>query len=178
MLFGRSGDWPDDAEGERGANQQSGRHTATDRTGIVRMARFSNLLAACSQSPAPVQPLPPGRTADEVANYARAQAQYRAGLASGNGEVVMHATNTFSRIASEILSRQDPKLFDAQVLCERHRVAEPRDGGGLRSTFEPQFVQDCRRIDGRYNQETIASRRDLEAKIAAADRATVAEAGR
>ena len=45
-------------------------------------------------------------------------------------------------------------------------------------TFEQQFVQDCRRIDGRYNQETIAIRQDLEAKIAAADRATVAQAGR
>ena len=141
-------------------------------------AAVSILLAACAQSPAPVQALPPGPTADEVANYARAQAQYRAGLASGNGDVVMHATNTFSLIASEILSRQDPKLFDAQVLCQRYRVAEPRDEGGLRSTFEPQFVQDCRRIDGRYNQERIAIRRDLEAKIAAADRATVAEAGR
>jgi hypothetical protein len=35
---------------------------------------------------------------------------------------------------------------------------------------------DCRRIDGRYDQETIAIRRDLDAKIAAADRATIAEA--
>jgi hypothetical protein len=51
----------------------------------------------------------------------------------------MHATNTFSLIASEILSRQDPKLFDAQVLCERYRVAEPRDGGGLRSTDARRF---------------------------------------
>jgi opacity protein-like surface antigen len=124
-------------------------------------AAVSILLADCAQSPAPVQPLPPGPTADEVANYARAQGQYRAGLASGNGDVVMHATNTFSLIASEILSGQDPP-----------------DGGGRRSTFEPQFVQDCRRIDGRYNQETVAIRRHLEAKIAAADRATVAEAGR
>ena len=141
-------------------------------------AAISILLVACARSPAPVQPLPPGPTADEVTNYARAQVQYRAGLASGNGDVVMHATNTFALIASEILSRQDPKLFDAQVLCERYLVAEPRDGGGLRSTFERQFVQDCRRIDGRYNQETIAIRQDLEAKIAAADRATVAQAGR
>src|SRR5271165_7316183 len=145
--------------------------------GPAFIAAACAVLAACAQ-PAPVQPLPPGPTPDEVADYARAQAQYRSGLASGNGDVVMHATNTFSLIASEILSRQDPKLFDAQVLCERYRVAEPRDGGGLRSTFEPQFVEDCRRIDGRYNQETIAIRRDLEAKIAAADRATVAEAGR
>ena len=91
-------------------------------------AAISILLVACARSPAPVQPLPPGPTADEVANYARAQVQYRAGLASGNGAVVMHATNTFALIASEILSRQDPKLFDAQVLCERYLVAEPRVG--------------------------------------------------
>jgi len=91
-------------------------------------AAISILLVACARSPAPFQPLPPGPTADEVANYARAQVQYRAGLASGNGDVVMHATNTFALIASEILSRQDPKLFDAQVLCERYLVAEPRVG--------------------------------------------------
>ena len=88
----------------------------------------------------------------------------------------MQATNTFSLIAREILSRQDPRLFDAQLVCEKYRVAGSRDGSGLRSTFEPQFVQDCPRIDGRYNRETIAIRRDLEAKIAAADRATIAEA--
>jgi hypothetical protein len=111
-----------------------------------------------------------------VADYARAQLQYRYGLASGNGDDVMHATNTFSLIAREVLSRQYPRLFDAQVLCERYRVAASRDGSGLRSTYEPQFVQDCRRIDGRYNRETIAIRRDLEAKITAADRATIAEA--
>ena len=95
---------------------------------VLTAAAVCALLAACAQAPAPVQPLPPGPTADEVANYARAQAQYRAGLASGNGDVVMHATNTFALIASEILSRQDPKLFDAQVLCERYLVAEPRVG--------------------------------------------------
>ena len=86
------------------------------------------LLAACAQAPAPVQPLPPGPTADEVADYARAQLQYRYGLASGNGDDVMHATNTFSLIAREVLSRQYPRLFDAQVLCERYLVAEPRVG--------------------------------------------------
>jgi hypothetical protein len=111
-----------------------------------------------------------------VANYARAQAQYRSALASGNGDVVMQATNTFSLIAREILSRQDPRLFDAQLVCEKYRVAGSRDGDE-RSTYEPQFVQDCQRIGGRYNQETIAIRRDLEARIAAADRARVAEAG-
>ena len=140
------------------------------------MAAACAVLAACAQ-PAPVQPLPPGPTPDEVADYARAQARYRSGLASGNGDVVAQATNTFSLIASEILSRQDPSLFDAWLVCERYRVSGPRDGGGLRSTYETQFVQDCQRVDGRYNQETTAIRRDLEARIAAADRATVAQAG-
>ena len=139
-------------------------------------AAISILLVACARSPAPVQPLPPGPTADEVADYARAQVQYRYGLASGKGDDVTQAKNRFSLIAGEILSRQDPRLFDAQVLCERYPVAASRDGSGLRSTHEPQFVQDCRRIDGRYDQETIAIRRDLEARIAAADRATIAEA--
>ena len=141
-------------------------------------AAVCGLLVACAQPSKPVQPLGLGPTPDEVADYALAQAQYRAALASGNDDVVMHATNTFSAIAREILSRQDPRLFDAQVLCERYRVPGPDDRGGLRSTYEPQLLQDCRRIDGRYNQETAAIRRDLEARIASADRATVAEAGR
>jgi hypothetical protein len=144
--------------------------------GPAFMAAACAVLAACAQ-PAPVQPLPPGPTPNEVADYARAQAQYRSGLASGNGDVVAQATNTFSLIASEILSRRDPSLFDARLVCERYRVSGPRDGRGLRSTYETQFVQNCQRVDGRYHQETIAIRRDLEARIAAADRATVTEAG-
>ena len=47
----------------------------------------------------------------------------------------------------------------------------------LRNQQTCEFVQDCERIDWRYDQATIAIRRDLEAKIAAADRATVAQAG-
>ena len=140
-------------------------------------AAASVLLVACAQPSAPVQPLPPGPTPDEVADYARAQVQYRSALASGNGDSVMQATNTFSLIASEILFRQDPRLFDAQLVCEKYRVAGPRDRRDLRWSYEPQFVQDCQRINGRYNQETIIIRRDLESKIAAADRATIAEAG-
>jgi len=135
------------------------------------------LLAACGQPAAPVQPLPPGPTPDEVADYAGAQAQYRAALASGNGDVVIQTTNTFALIAQAILSRQDPSLFDAQLVCERYRVAGPRDRRDLRATYEPQFAQDCEHIDWRCNQATIAIRRDLEARIAAADRATVAQAG-
>jgi len=134
-------------------------------------------VSACAQPAAPVQPLPPGPTADEVADYARAPTQYRSGLASGNGDVVAPATNTFSVIAREILSRQDPSVFDAPLVCEKYQVRGPRDGRGPRSTYETQFVQDCQRVDRRYSQETVATRRDLEARIAAADRATVAQAG-
>ena len=80
-------------------------------------------------------------------------------------------------IAREILSRQDPSVFDAPLVCEKYQVRGPRDGRGPRSTYETQFVQDCQRVDRRYSQETVATRRDLEARIAAADRATVAQAG-
>ena len=89
----------------------------------------------------------------------------------------MRATNTFANISQEILSRQDPGLFDASVICERYRVAGPHDPRDVRSTFEPPFVRDCVNIDRRYNQATIAIRRDLEARIAAADLATIAQAG-
>jgi hypothetical protein len=112
-----------------------------------------------------------------VADYSRALAQYRAGLASGNGDIVTQATNTFSLIAEEILSRQDPSLFDAWMVCERYPADGSRDRRNSRSSYQPQFVQDCRRIDGRYNQETAAIRRDLDARVATADRATIAEAG-
>jgi hypothetical protein len=112
-----------------------------------------------------------------VADYAKAQAQYRSGLASGNGDNAARATNTFSLVAQEILSRQDPSLFDAWVVCERYPADGLRDQQDRRSTYQPQLVQDCRRIDGRYNQETNAIRRDLDARVAAADRATIAEAG-
>ena len=134
------------------------------------------LLAACAQPPTPVQALPPGPTPDEVANYSGAQTQYRSGLARGEGDLVIKATDTFSLIAQEVLSRQDPRLFDAQVVCERYRVAGPHDRRDMQTTYEPQFGQDCRRIDWRYDQATIAIRRDLEARIAATDRATIAQA--
>ena len=134
------------------------------------------LLAACAQPATPVQALPPGATPEEVVGYARAQAQYRSAQASGNDDVVMQAANTFLSISQEILSRQDPRLFDARVVCERYRVAGPRDPRDVRSTFEPQFVQDCEHIDWRYNEATIAIRRDLEARIAAADLTTIAQA--
>jgi hypothetical protein len=111
-----------------------------------------------------------------VADYARAQTQYRFGLASGNGDDVTQATNTFWLIAREILSRQDPRLFDQQVVCDRYRLSGPDHRRDEQSTYEPQFTQDCLHIGWRYNDATIAIRQDLEAKIAAADRAAIAQA--
>jgi len=134
------------------------------------------LLAACAKPAAPVRALPPGATPEEVVDYARAQAQYRSALASGNDDLAMQAANTFSSISQEILSRQDPRLFDARAVCQRYRVAWPRDPRDARSTFEPQFVRDCEHIEWRYNQATIAIRRDLEMRIAAADLAIIAQA--
>ena len=143
---------------------------------VLPAAAACALLAGCAQ-PTPVQPLPPGPTPAEVADYARAQAHYRSGLASGNGDLVTNATDAFSLIAREVLSRQDPRLFDAQVVCENYQVAGPQYRRDTQTTYDPQFVQDCQRVSQRYNQETMAIRRDLEARIAAADRATIAQSG-
>jgi hypothetical protein len=134
------------------------------------------LLAGCAQPPLPVQALPPGPTPAEVIDYDTAQAQYRAAKASGNSDVITHAENTFWGISQEILSRQDPGLVDAWEVCERYRVAASHDQRDVRSTFEPQFVLDCVNIDRRYGAATGAIRRDLEARIASADRATIAQA--
>jgi len=119
------------------------------------------LLAACAPYTAPVQAVqanPPGPTPDEVANYATAQMQHRFGLATGNGDVVAKANETFRQIAREIFSRQDPKLFEAEVICERYRVAGPTATAGSVSTrTEPQ----CQNIEWRYNEATNAIRQDL-----------------
>jgi hypothetical protein len=144
---------------------------------VIIIAAACTLLAACASPPTPVRALPPGATPEEIADYARALAQYRAGRASGNDDLVMKAVDIWSSIAREILSRQDPTLFEARMVCERHRVAGPRDPPDMRSTFAPQFVRDCQHIDWRYNQVTSAIRRDLDGRIAAADLATVAQAG-
>ena len=53
------------------------------------------LFAACVQPPPPVRTLPPGPIPAEVIGYATAQVQYRAAKASGNGDGVTHAENTF-----------------------------------------------------------------------------------
>ncbi len=79
------------------------------------------LLAACAPSPAPVQAIPPGPTPVEVADYATAQMQYRSGLATGNGDAVAEANETFRQISREIFSRQDPKLFEAEVYASDTR---------------------------------------------------------
>jgi hypothetical protein len=132
------------------------------------------LLAACAPSPAPVQATPPGPTPDEVANYATAQMQYRFGLATGNDDTVAKANETFRQIAREIFSRQDPKLFEAEVICERYRVAGPAATARSVSTLsEPQ----CQNIEWRYTEATNAIRQDLATRIAAADSATIAQAG-
>jgi hypothetical protein len=142
----------------------------------IIIAAACALLAACAPPPTPVRALPPGATPEEITEYARALAQYRAAQASGNGDVATQAVDTWSSIAQEILSRQDPGLFEARMVCERYRVAGPQDPPDVRSAFAPQFVRDCQHIDWRYNQATSAIRRDLEERIAAADLARVAQA--
>ena len=142
----------------------------------IIIAAACGLLAACAPPPTPVRALPPGATPEEIADYASALARYRWARASGNDDVVTQAVDTWSSISEEILLRQDPGLFDARMVCERYRVAGPQDPPDARSSFAPQFVRDCQHIDWRYNQATSAIRRDLEAKIAAADLATVAQA--
>ena len=142
----------------------------------IIIAAACALLAACAPPPTPVRALPPGATPEEIADYASALARYRWARASGNDDVVTQAVDTWSSIAEEILSRQDPGLFDARMVCERYRVAGPHERRDVRSTFEQQFVRDCELIEWRYNQATIAIRRDLEMRIAAADLAIIAQA--
>ena len=133
------------------------------------------LLAACAPYPAPVvQAIPPGPTPDEVADYATAQMQYRFGLATGNGDAVAEADKTFRQIPREIFSRQNPTLFEAEVVCERYRVAGPAATGPSVST---PIERQCENIERRYSEATNAIRHDLEARIAAGDFATIAQAG-
>src|SRR4029077_1491629 len=109
----------------------------------IIIAAACALLAACAPSPTPVRALPPGATPEEVADYASALAQYRWARASGNDDVVMLAVDTWSGISEEILSRQDPGLFEARMVCERYRVAGLQNPPDVPSTFAPQFVRDC-----------------------------------
>jgi hypothetical protein len=135
------------------------------------------VLAACAQPQVPVEPIPPGPSPAEIADYAAAQAQNRRGQATGNDDDIAQTLYSSRQISAEILARQDPRLFDAYSLCESYRVAGPRGRLGMPSHFEPQFVRPCDRIAWRYDEETAAIRSDLEARIAAADRATIAQAG-
>ena len=84
---------------------------------MVRPVLFTTaacaLSAACAQPSPAVQALSPGPTPAEVIDYSTAKAQYRTAKASGNGDVVTRAENTFRGISQEILSRQDPRLVDA-----------------------------------------------------------------
>jgi hypothetical protein len=134
------------------------------------------LLTACAQPPPPIQALPPGPSPAEVIDYATAQAQYRAAKASGDGDELTHAENTLWSISQEILSRQAPGLVDAWQVCERYRVAAPHDQRDARSTFEPPFVRDCQNIERGHDAATSVIRRDLDARIVSADRATIAQA--
>src|SRR5271170_1246316 len=76
------------------------------------------LLAACEPnlpSDQAVQPIPPGPTSSELADYATAQMQYRFGLATGNGDTVAEANETFRQIPREIFFRQNPRLFGRET---------------------------------------------------------------
>jgi hypothetical protein len=133
------------------------------------------LLAACAQPEASVQPLPLGPTAEEVAEYARAQVEYRSAQASGNDDAMMQAITSFSQISGEILSRQDPKLFEAEVVCERQSNGQMLSPGQMGPIVMPQFARPCEDIARRYNEVSFSVRRDLQARIEAADRATIAQ---
>jgi hypothetical protein len=128
------------------------------------------VLAACAPNPPPIQPIPPSPTSEEVTEYAIAQAQYRVGLATGNGDEVTEAKETFQQIPREIFSRQDARVFEAELVCEQYPAAAPAAGS---MPAKPQ----CQNIEWRYNAATNAIRHDLEAQIAAADLAIIAQAG-
>jgi hypothetical protein len=138
----------------------------------IGLAAAGAVVAACASNPPPIQALAPGPTPEEVSEYARAQTHYGLGLATGNGDEVAEAQGTFRQIPREIFSRQDPRVFEAELVCEQHPAAGPA-ADSMPTRFEPQ----CRNIEQRYDAATNAIRRDLEARIAAADLAIIAQAG-
>jgi hypothetical protein len=141
------------------------------------VAAACTLLAACAPYPGTVQAVPAiplGPTPDEVVDYATAQMRYRFGLATGNGDAVAEANETFRQIPREIFSRQDPKLFEAEVICERYSVAGP---AATARSVPTSIERQCQNTESRYDRATNAIRQDLEARIAAADYATIAQAG-
>ena len=133
----------------------------------IGLAATCALVAACAPNPPPIQPIPPGPTSEEVNEYAIAQAQYRVGLATGNGDEVTQAKETFQQIPREIFSRQDARVFEAELACEQYPVAAP-------AANSMPFEAKCRNIEWRYNAATNAIRHDLEARIAGADLAIIA----
>jgi hypothetical protein len=138
----------------------------------IGLAATCAVLAACASNPPPIQALARGSTSEEVTEYAIAQTQYRFGAATGNGDEVAKAQETFRQIPREIFSRHDPKLFEAELACEQYPEATPA-ADSMPTPSEPQ----CRNIEQHYNAVTNASWRDLEARIAAADLAIIAQAG-
>jgi hypothetical protein len=147
--------------------------TVLMRIGRPAAAAACALLAACAPYPAPVQAIPLGPTSDELAYYAAAQLQYRRGLATGNDDAVAAAEKTFRQIPREIFFRQYPSLFEAELVCERYRVARPDATGRSMPTL---LEHQCQDIEWRYNWATNAIRQDLEARIAAANFAIIAQA--
>jgi hypothetical protein len=61
---------------------------------------------------------------------------------------------------------------EPDLVCERTQVAGPT-ATGVASPFGPQ----CRNIEWHYKAATTAIRQDLEARIAVADYATIAQGG-
>jgi hypothetical protein len=123
----------------------------------LAVAATCALLAACEPDLPPVQagpPIPPGPTPGEVAELATAQMRYRQGLATGDGNAVATANETFRQIPREIFSRQNPTLFDAKLVCERNQVAGPT-ATVVASPFGPQ----CRNIEWRYKDAAIGGER-------------------
>jgi hypothetical protein len=143
-------------------------------TGHAAVAAACALLAACAPYPAPVQAIPPGPTPNELADYAAAQMQYRIGLATGNGDAVAAANETFRQIPRAIFSREYPATFEAELVCERYKVpGQASTGLNVPTPFELQ----CESITLRYNGATAAIRQDLNRRIVAVDFATIAQAG-
>jgi hypothetical protein len=86
------------------------------------------------------------------------------------------ADYTRRQISAEILSRQDSRLFDAHLVCESYLIPGPRDLRAISGAVAPPLAGACSGIAWRYDDATAAIRGDLEARIVAADRATIAEA--
>jgi hypothetical protein len=135
-------------------------------------------LAACA-SPPPEQPLPSGPTAAELSDFATAEMHRRVGAASGNADEMIAADDTLMLIPREILSRQNPPLFAAKLVCERYQTPAgvPRGGPPVAPapiSLAPQMAPACRDVDWRYQTQAAAIRSNLAAKVEATDRARLA----